>query len=357
MMSAVDSRDLPATRFRSAFAVALAGMAAIGISATVAPERAWAGALLTAYYLLTLGLGGAVFIAVANVTGAGWHTAIRRVPEALAGLLPVGGLLVLTLLFVQLPRYSWHAHGHGDPGTFWFKERWLSPAFLSIRAVVYVGLWFAFTTRLVSMSRIRTGCLLLHRTARESQLPPSFWLCLPSPFRWHRSTGSWHWNRSGSAPCGVFTISPACFRQRLAGLVIGGVFLRRNGPLQGVFRDEHLHDLGKLLLGFSCFWMYIWFCQYMLIWYSNIPEETVYFARRLQGGWGPMVIASLVLNWVIPFFVLLPRESKRSEKIMLRVAWIVLIGRWIDLSVMIYPPWSAMFPLWEFLKSPESSRE
>jgi hypothetical protein len=105
-----------------------------------------------------------------------------------------------------------------------------------------------------------------------------------------------------------------------------------------LFRDEHLHDLGKLLLGFSCFWMYIWFCQYMLIWYSNIPEETVYFAQRLHGAWGPMIVANLILNWGIPFFVLLPRPNKRNETVMFRIAAIVLIGRWVDLSIMIFPP-------------------
>src|SRR5690606_31953747 len=77
---------------------------------------------------------------------------------------------------------------------------------------------------------------------------------------------------------------------------------------------------------------------YMLIWYSNLPEETTYFASRLHGAWGPMIVASVILNWVVPFFMLLPRECKRSEPIMLRVAAIVLIGRWVDLSVMIYPP-------------------
>jgi len=69
----------------------------------------------------------------------------------------------------------------------------------------------------------------------------------------------------------------------LATMIIACVTLRKFGPLAGVFRDEHLHDLGKLLLGFSCFWMYIWFSQYMLIWYSNIPEETSYFIPRTQG--------------------------------------------------------------------------
>ena len=111
----------------------------------------------------------------------------------------------------------------------------------------------------------------------------------------------------------------------------------RGGPLHGVFNDEHLHDLGKLLLGFSCFWMYIWFSQYMLIWYSNIPEETSYFIARTRGAWGPVVVLSILLNWVVPFFVLLPKSAKRSGGVMMKVAVVVLIGRWVDLYLMVLP--------------------
>ena len=124
----------------------------------------------------------------------------------------------------------------------------------------------------------------------------------------------------------------------LAVIVILGISLSAPGqPLHGVFRTEHLHDLGKLIVGFSCFWMYIWFSQYMLIWYSNIPEETSYFLSRTHGPWGPVVLASIVLNWLVPFLVLLPRPAKRSVRVMIRVAIVILIGRWVDLWIMVMP--------------------
>jgi hypothetical protein len=123
-----------------------------------------------------------------------------------------------------------------------------------------------------------------------------------------------------------------------AAIILAAVTLRKQGFLTSQFSDDQLHDLGKLLIGFSCFWMYIWFCQYMLIWYSNIPEETSYFILRTQGSYGPLVVGSILLNWVVPFFVLLPRSSKRSESTMVRIAVVVLMGRWLDLSLMIFPP-------------------
>ena len=87
------------------------------------------------------------------------------------------------------------------------------------------------------------------------------------------------------------------------------------GPLRGVLNDEHLHDLGKLLFAFSTFWVYIWFSQYMLIWYTNIPEETTYFVRRTHGLWFALFLANVVLNWLVPFAVLLRRDTKRTADV------------------------------------------
>ncbi|WP_218932468.1 hypothetical protein [Adhaeretor mobilis] len=81
------------------------------------------------------------------------------------------------------------------------------------------------------------------------------------------------------------------------------IVVRNSGLLRGLFTDDHLHDLGKLLLGFSCFWIYIWFSQYMLIWYTNMPEETSYYLLRTSGPWGPIMVVNILLNWVVPFFM------------------------------------------------------
>ena len=99
-----------------------------------------------------------------------------------------------------------------------------------------------------------------------------------------------------------------------------------------------MHDLGKLMLSFSTFWAYIWFCQYMLIWYTNIPEETAYFIARQEGTWGVLFMINLIVNWLIPFLVLLPRATKRSENVLLTVSILLIVGRWLDLYLMIGPP-------------------
>jgi hypothetical protein len=136
----------------------------------------------------------------------------------------------------------------------------------------------------------------------------------------------------------------------IAAIIILLVWLERLGPLRGVLSEDHMHDLGILLFALSTFWAYIWFCQYMLIWYANIPEETAYYIHRLRGPWQPLFIVNLSLNWVAPFFVLMPRRVKRSAKAMVRVSVAVLVGRWLDLYLMIIPPFAGAVPVfgvWE----------
>lgn len=321
------------------------GALTLTVTAVVSPERAWANLLLAAFYLITLGLGGAVFIALTTVCGAGWNAAFRRVPEAMTGLLPIAGLMMLIAVTIHLPQYGWHHHGHGDAGTFAFKEFWLQPTFLGIRAVVYIVLWNFFGKVLVDRSRRQdkkpinpnrsintmTSVLFLFVFGLTLSSAGIDWIMALEPM--------WF-----STMWGVYQFS-GLIMSTLAAIIIACIMLRRWGPLNGLFREDHLHDLGKLLFGFSCFWMYIWFSQYMLIWYSNIPEEISYFIPRTQGSWGPVVIGCIVVNWIIPFFVLLRRPCKRSEGVMLKVAVLILIGRWIDLYIMIFPPVTGDVPV------------
>jgi hypothetical protein len=124
----------------------------------------------------------------------------------------------------------------------------------------------------------------------------------------------------------------------LAGGILVLVHLRRSSPMRSYVTDEHLHDLGKLLLGFTVFWVYIWYCQYMLIWYTDLPEETSWYLARKAGTWGSLTAPNLILNWLVPFVVLLPRAAKRSEAVLVRVAWVVLVGHALDLYILAGPP-------------------
>lgn len=338
------SIEVPEKLNRNLWAAMGVGAAVIAVTAVISPDRAWANALTSAYFLVTLGLGGALFIALTTVCGAGWNVAFRRVPEAMMGLLPLAGFSILAVLAIRLPDYAWHHHGDGGAGTFWFKESWLETSFFAVRAVAYVLLWMIFAKWFAFHSRqqdekpaaekrinVSSSVVFLAVLAATSSLAGVDWIMALEPL--------WF-----STMWGVYQFA-GTMMATLAAIILACILLRKHGPLAGVFRDDHLHDLGKLMIGFSCFWMYIWFSQYMLIWYSNIPEETSYFILRTRGSWGPVVVGVIVLNWVIPFFLLLPKPAKLSDTVMVRVAVVVLIGRWLDLYVMIFPPVTGTSPV------------
>ena len=330
---------LSATRRRNVVATAIGCAVVLAAGLLWAPERVWSNLFVGAFGLLSVGLGGTVFIALTRIAGAGWHVAFRRVPEAMAKMVPIAGIAVIAILLIRIKQYGWHHHGEHGAGTFWFKQLWLTPSFWLLRSVAYVGIWSLLGAWLVHRSRqedaspavnsslvasVRLSALFLAVYAVTFSLAGVDWIMALEPM--------WF-----STMWGVYNFA-GMFLSALATVVILCLVLAAPGrALHGVFRDEHLHDLGKLLIGFSCFWMYIWFSQYMLIWYSNIPEETSYFVTRTHGPWGPIVIGMIVLNWIVPFFALLPRPSKRSRGMMMKVAVTLLIGRWVELCVMVFP--------------------
>ncbi|VAX40992.1 Putative uncharacterized protein TTHA1760 [hydrothermal vent metagenome] len=314
-------------------------------------ERIWSNMLIGSFFLVTLALGGVLYIAISYVVGAGWNTAFRRVPEAMAGLLPITGMTLFVVLAIHMQQYGWHHHGAGDAGTFWFKELWLTPGFWLIRAAIILLLWTLFAKRIVSNSRQQDATGHKNLTTSNVRLSALFLVVFGLSF----SVASWDWIMAldpmwFSTVWATYHFS-GLFQATLAVIILFSLLLRRNeGPLENIFNDEHLHDLGKLMIGFSCFWMYIWFCQYMLIWYANIPEETAYFIPRTQTSWGPVMILNITLNWGIPFLVLLPRSAKRSRGIMMKVACVVLVGRWVDLYIMVFPSTmgnTPLFGIWE----------
>lgn len=337
---------------RNLFWTAIAAATILAAGLVVSPERAWSNLLVGTFFLLTMGLGGTVFVALANVSGAGWHVAFRRVPEALAMIVPITGVAILVVLVVRMQHYGWHHHGTGDAGTFWFKELWLTPSFWFWRSAGYVLAWSLIGGWLVRRSRqqdadsshsfltgnVRISAMFLVVYAVTFSLASADWIMALEPL--------WF-----STMWGVYNFA-GMILAALAVVIILAIRLSAPGrPLRGAFTTEHLHDLGKLLVGFSCFWMYIWFSQYMLIWYSNIPEETSYFITRTHGPWGPVVILSIVLNWLVPFFVLLPKPAKRNASVMMKVAVVLLIGRWVDLYLMVFPSTTgdtSTFGIWEF---------
>ena len=326
---------------------ALVGIAALLSGVFITPQRMWANFLLVSFLLVCTGLAGTVFIALTNVIGAAWSVAFRRVPEAMTAILPFGAVSLFVAFLFHPALYPWVAE-HGK--LTGFRHLWLDYRFFLVRALLYVGAWLWFSYAIVRNSRLQDVDGNADHSVRNSRLSAAFLVVFAITF-W---LASFDWIMSlepewSSTMFGIYNFA-GMFSGGIAMITLLVIWLERLGPLSGVVTEEHLHDLGKMLFAFSTFWMYIWFSQYMLIWYAHLPDETVYFAQRLHGNWQPLFILNLFLNWVVPFVILMNRPAKRSPSVLAKVALVVLLGRWLDLYLMIMPPVDGRWPrigVWE----------
>ncbi len=350
-MSAGRIVPLPARRVPALEYLAVAGIAILLLGTFLAPQRAWSNVLMASYGLVCLGIGGTFFVALQYVCGARWSIVFRRVPEAMTFALPVGAVGLAAVLLARPSLYSWYGgHLHAGAGYMGFKAAWLSqPAFLA-RSALYLLTWLAFSTLIVRCSRRQDSSGSMALTRRNVALSAAFIVVFAVTF-W---LASYDWIMSlepdwYSTMFGVYAFA-GLVSSSLAAITILVVWLRGRGSLPRRVSADQLHDLGSLMVAFTTFWAYIWFSQFMLIWYANLPEETVYFARRLHGGWWPLFLANLAANWVVPFLILLPSSSKRSPRTLLIASIAILVGRVVDIHMMIAPPSIAggpFFGIWE----------
>jgi len=258
----------------------------------------------------------------------------------LVGMLPLAAVLLGVVWIARPQLYPWTTASSVEAASspaMAFKLAWLSRPFFLFRAAAFLIIWIGFAVAIRRASLRQDGDGDRRWTRANVRLSAAFLLVFGVTF----TLASFDWVMSleplwYSTIFGVYNFA-GLFLSGLAAIVLIALWLERAGPLRHVLTDDHLHDLGKLLFAFSVFWMYIWFSQYMLIWYTNIPEETAYFVRRAHGGWFVLFLANVVLNWLVPFVVLLRRDAKRRRQTLGLVAAIVLVGRWLDVYLLIFP--------------------
>lgn len=328
------SQRLLRTLLLIAFACAL--IFAAGLF-TATPERAWSGFLIGFAFVSGLALAGAFFTSITHVANAHWAVALRRIPEAMAGTLPLAfGLGILLIAGVPV-LYSWaHAHG-GHAPLLEHKLGWLNQPFFAARLVAYFLLWMWLAGRVLASSRAQDRDGKGSHSAHAYKRSILFIAVFAATF----SLASWDW---------YLSLEPEWFStiyalQALAGIATAGLglvmitaaMLGRNRLAQ-TLKPDHFDDLGKLGIALSLFWVYISFCQYMLIWYTDMPEETVWFLARNTGAWRSLHTIGIVLNWLVPFCVLMPKRARRSSSVILRVGMVLLFGRIFDLWLLLGPP-------------------
>jgi hypothetical protein len=315
-----------------------------------APERIWSGYLIAEYYLTGLGMAAMFFIAIQYVAHAGWSAAMRRIPEAMSMALPMAGAGMLVLLFGIHTLYEWsHEAAVLEDPVLQGKQAWLNPPFFIVRLILYFVVWITLSRLIVGNSLRQDAHPDLFFTTKNVRYSAIFILvgvytfCLASIDLLMSLQPHWY-----STVFGFFNLA-GMFQSGLAMIALLIVLMRRAGYAH-LFTTDHLHTIGNLLLAFCIFWVYLWVSQHLLIWYANIPEETSYYVFRHFGGWGTLSFLNVVVNWLVPFFILMPRASKRHDQTMLQVAILILAGRWLDLYLMVMPPALGAVPavnVWE----------
>jgi hypothetical protein len=313
---------LPRSVVYGSAALTIAGVGLFLFGAAREPERIWANLLAASFGVLCVGLGAAVWLALFNVTGARWSDVLRPAAARLTLLLPAGAVGVSLVLIAAPSLYPW-THETGETAST-FQALWLSRPFFLLRSLLYLALWLGFTFLLVrARQQVRISAVFLVIFAITFWLASVDWIMSLEP-KWSSTIfGVYHF-------AGMFVAALAC-------IIVVALWFQHCAIPGSSLTNSHLHDLGTLLFSFSSFWAYTWFCQYLLIWYVNNPEEAEYFVRRQQDGWQPLFLANLVLNWGVPFVALLYGRAKESPQVLLSVAVIVLLGRWLDLYVMVLP--------------------
>lgn len=303
-------------------------------------------------YFTGLALIGLFFFAIQYAAQAGWSTYILRIPLSMASwILPAGILMILTFLFFNHDIFHW-THGNlyevggdhydeliaGKANFFYLPlEGGSFPVFFVARMVIFFGAWVLLFRKLRSLSNLEDelgGTSYWYKMRRTSV---AFLLI----FAVSSSISAWDWVMSidvhwFSTMFGWYVFA-SWFVAGLALITLMTVLLKEAGYLSQV-TSNHLHDLGKFVFAFSIFWTYIWFSQFLLIYYANIPEESVYFVERfLSDKYAPVFFVNLIMNFFFPFLVLITRDAKRLN-VFLKIACIVIIlGHWIDFYLMVTP--------------------
>ncbi|MGC4122236.1 MAG: hypothetical protein QM765_48170 [Myxococcales bacterium] len=313
------------------------GILAAGAAAAVDSHR-FAFSYLTGFsFVVTLALGALVFVMIQHLTRAGWSVAPRRQMEWLAGALPVLAVLFIPIALLSHDLYEWLHPGAMNDHILHKKAAYLNAPFFFVRAAIYLVAWAGLSWFFTSRSRKQdeTGDPQLTRSMQAFSAPavPIYALTITfAGFDWLMSLQP-HWY---STIFGVYIFAGA-LSSALAALALFTLALQKSGAVKSVSTVEHRHDIGKLLFGFTVFYAYISFSQYFLIWYANIPEETVFYLSRWVGSWRPLGMVLVFAHFVIPFLLLLSRRGKRDPLVLGLAAGILLVGHYVDLYWLVMP--------------------
>src|SRR5690606_22673986 len=303
-------------------------------------NRPWSALYVAALYIFMIALGVLVFYAIQRASQAGWSPLLYRVMEGISAYIVPGGIVVFVLLVLSVLHvnhmFVWmDSEVVAQDKIIQAKSGYLNPTFFLIRALIYLGGWIFYqqysrklslaqdeaddNSNFVKNFRWAAGFLAFYLVS-ESMMSWD-WIMSLDP-HWYSTLFGWY----------VFA---GMFVSGITVLAMVTIYLKSRGYLDHV-NDSHIHDLAKFMFGFSIFWTYLWFAQFMLIWYANIPEEVTYFVARINDYKLPF-FTMVVMNFVFPLLMLMNSDYKRINWFVIMAGIVVVLGHYLDVFVMIMP--------------------
>jgi hypothetical protein len=315
----------------------VAGLLAI-LGAFLNLDQFLRGYLMGYMWTLGLALGSMALLMTGHMTGGNWWMLNRRIFEAAVGTIPAWAVLFLPILLGMKRLYSWTNHDlviHDQ--VLSAKAGYLNTPFWLLRAVIYFVIWIAFAWILRSWS-----------AKQDNDASPAIWQRLKAVsapgiviYGLTITFASVDWVMSLD-PHWFSTIYGMLFMagQGLSALAFGVcilALLSSYSPMREVVREDRLHDLGKLILAFTMVWAYFSFSQWLIIWMANLPEEISWYLHRIKNGWQAIALLLIVLQFALPFLLLLSRSLKRDARKLVPVALLIIVMRLVDLFWLVAP--------------------
>ncbi|MDR9486888.1 quinol:cytochrome C oxidoreductase [Salibacter sp.] len=328
------------------------GLIAVGVIATLygifsgQGARTWTSAMISGWFFFGIALAAVFFIGVNNAAQAAWGVVLKRVFEGVSMFMPYGTLLLLIVFlgatFHWNHIYHWMDQTLYDPSSSHYddiiagKEAYLNLPFWWIRAILLLGVWNLFTFLFRKRSLVEDQEGKTSKWFKKNLTLAAIFLVF---FGYTIHIGSWDWIMSVdthwfSTLFGWYIFSGIWVSGIVMVLLIT-IFLKKNGYLKEV-NDSHIHDMGKWVFAISFLWTYLWFSQFMLIWYSDIPEEVTYFLVRLED-YGLTFWGMVLINFIFPMILLMSKDMKRNAGVLTFVGVIILFGHWMD-SYFLFTP-------------------
>ncbi len=324
-------------------------------------NRPWSALYVAMFYFMLLALGSLAFYAIQHAAQAGWSIVLLRVMEGIASYLPIGAVIIFVFLVLSTTHmnhmFAWmNPDLLADPESADYdkvlagKSLFLNIPFFLIRAVIYIGGWIFYRQysrkQTLALDNAADGDLTHYKKLFGASIKfLAFFLVTESAMSWDWLMSlDHHWY---STLYGWYIFS-GMIVTAITTIALVTIYLKSRGYLEFV-NDSHLHDLAKFMFGFSIFWTYLWFSQFMLIWYANIPEEVTYFAQRFNELKVPF-LGMVVMNFVFPILILMNSDYKRIPWFIVMAGSIILVGHYIDIYILITP--STVGAQWKFI-SPE----